>query len=67
MDAFLLLDAGPWDNATLIPIVQEAGGEFSDLQGSLRTSTAAALFSNTSLHEQIMRAIGPARQRGPNV
>ncbi|WP_161178942.1 inositol monophosphatase family protein [Streptomyces sp. SID4985] len=52
VDAFLLLGAGPWDIAPLIPIVQEAGGTFSDLAGQHRTDTGAALFARPGLHQQ---------------
>ena len=54
LDAFLLLGAGPWDIAPLIPIVQEAGGTFSDLTGQDRTDTGAALFARPGLHRQLL-------------
>ncbi|MGW5097238.1 inositol monophosphatase family protein [Streptomyces nodosus] len=54
LDAFLLLGAGPWDIAALIPIVQEAGGTYSDLTGQLRTDTGAALFARPGLHQQLL-------------
>lgn len=54
LDAFLLLGAGPWDIAALIPIVQEAGGTFSDLTGQHRTDTKAALFARPGLHQQLL-------------
>lgn len=54
LDAFLLLGAGPWDIAPLIPIVQEAGGTFSDLAGQHRTDTGAALFARPGLHQQFL-------------
>ncbi|MEU7061914.1 inositol monophosphatase family protein [Streptomyces sp. NPDC046197] len=54
LDAFLLLGAGPWDIAALVPIIKEAGGAFSDLSGTRETNTKAALFSNISLHGQIL-------------
>jgi histidinol-phosphatase len=54
LDAFLLLGAGPWDIAPLVPIVQEAGGTFSDLAGQHRTDTGAALFARPGLHQQLL-------------
>ncbi|WP_123971456.1 inositol monophosphatase family protein [Streptomyces sp. Ag109_O5-1] len=54
LDTFLLLGAGPWDIAPLIPIVQEAGGTFSDLAGQYRTDTGAALFARPGLHQQLL-------------
>jgi len=60
LDAFLLLGAGPWDIAPLIPIVQEAGGTFSDLTGQYRTDTGAALFARPGLHQQLLDIAGAA-------
>jgi histidinol-phosphatase len=54
LDAFLLLGAGPWDIAAVIPIVEEAGGTFSDLSGQRRTDTGAALFARPGLHQQLL-------------
>jgi histidinol-phosphatase len=54
LDGFLLLGAGPWDIAPLIPIVQEAGGTFSDLTGRYRIDTGAALFARPGLHQQLL-------------
>ncbi|WP_405882846.1 inositol monophosphatase [Streptomyces sp. NBC_01136] len=55
LDAFLLLGAGPWDIAALVPIVQEAGGVFSDLAGRQRIDTGEALFARPGLHRQLLR------------
>jgi len=60
LDAFLLLRAGPWDIAPLIPIVQEAGGTFSDLTGQYRTDTGAALFTRPGLHQQLLDIVETA-------
>ncbi|MFG2463587.1 hypothetical protein ACGFWE_42015 [Streptomyces sp. NPDC048523] len=38
----------------MIPVVQEAGGAFSDLTGQYRTDTAAALFTRPGLHQQLL-------------
>ncbi|WRZ95609.1 hypothetical protein OHB54_45385 [Streptomyces sp. NBC_01007] len=54
LDASLLLGAGPWDIAALIPIVEEAGGTFSDLAGQQRTDTGAALFATPGIHQQLL-------------
>ncbi|MFJ9631698.1 inositol monophosphatase family protein [Streptomyces sp. NPDC101175] len=54
LDAFLLLGAGPWDIAAVIPIVEEAGGTFSDLSGQRRTDTGAALFARPDIHQQLL-------------
>ncbi|NUR58926.1 MAG: inositol monophosphatase [Catenulispora sp.] len=54
LDAFLLLGAGPWDIAALIPIVEEAGGAYSDLSDQQTGDTRTALFSTPAIHHQIL-------------
>jgi histidinol-phosphatase len=54
LDAFLLQGAGPWDIAALVPIVEEAGGVYSDLSDDRHGDTRTALFSNPALHHQIL-------------
>ena len=54
LDAFLLQGAGPWDIAALIPIVEEAGGIYSDLSDDQHGDTRTALFSTPALHHQIL-------------
>ncbi|MFX0574748.1 inositol monophosphatase family protein [Nocardia nepalensis] len=53
-DVFLHLAAGPWDIAAAVPIVEEAGGRFSDLQGKRRIGSGAAVFTNGHLHEEVL-------------
>lgn len=55
VDAFLLLGAGPWDVAALVPLVEEAGGTVGD--AAPRSSPSWALFSNSALHEQVLRVL----------
>jgi len=59
VDAFLLLGAGRWDVAALIPIVEEAGGAYADLSTAPGSDHQAALFSNSALLEQILRIARP--------
>jgi histidinol-phosphatase len=56
LDAFLLLGAGPWDIAPLVPIVEEAGGCYDDLTTTPSTETVSALFTNHALRQQILNA-----------
>jgi histidinol-phosphatase len=56
LDAFLLLGAGPWDIAPLVPIIEEAGGSYDDLATTLRTEAVSALFTNHALCQQILDA-----------
>lgn len=43
-----------WDCAALIPIVQEAGGRFSDWQGRTRPDGGDAVSTNGRLHEAVL-------------
>ncbi|MCT2585869.1 inositol monophosphatase family protein [Actinophytocola gossypii] len=54
LDAFLLQGVGPWDIAALVPIVEEAGGVYSDLSDDRHGDTRSALFSAPALHHQIL-------------
>lgn len=56
LDAFLLLGAGPWDIAPLIPIIEEAGGSYDDLTTAPSTEAVSALFTNHALRQQILNA-----------
>ncbi|MEV6340734.1 inositol monophosphatase family protein [Nocardia vinacea] len=57
-DIFLHLTAGPWDIAAAVPIVEEAGGQFSDLHKGRSISSGAAVFTNGRLHEQVLDLLG---------
>ena len=54
LDAFLLLGAGPWDIAALVPIIEEAGGTCTELTGTPSADTSSALFTNPGLRQQIV-------------
>lgn len=56
LDAFLLLGAGPWDIAPLVPIIQAAGGSYDDLTVGPSTGSVSALFTNHALRHQILNA-----------
>lgn len=56
LDAFLLLGAGPWDIAPLVPIIEEAGGSYDDLTTTPGTEAVSALFANHALRQQILKA-----------
>ncbi|MCX4548550.1 MULTISPECIES: hypothetical protein [unclassified Streptomyces] len=43
----------------MIPIVEEAGGTFSDLSGRRRTDTGAALFARPGLRRQLLKMVEP--------
>lgn len=46
-----------YDIAALVPIVEEAGGTFTALEGPLTPETSSVLASNTLLHDQFMQAL----------
>jgi histidinol-phosphatase len=56
LDAFLLLGAGPWDIAPLVPIIEEAGGSYDDLTTDPSTGAVSALFTNHALRQHILNA-----------
>ena len=43
-----------WDAAALIPILQEAGGSFTDWQGRARPDSGNGLGTNGWLHEDVL-------------
>lgn len=47
-----------YDIAALVPIVEEAGGRFSALDGPLTDSTSSVLATNGLLHQIIQRELG---------
>jgi histidinol phosphatase-like enzyme (inositol monophosphatase family) len=46
-----------WDCAALLPIVEEAGGRFTDWRGRRTIDGGDAIASNAALHEQIMKLV----------
>jgi histidinol-phosphatase len=46
-----------YDIAALVPIVEEAGGTFTALDGPLTESSSSVLATNTLMHETFMQAL----------
>ncbi|MCY7303980.1 MAG: histidinol-phosphatase [Thermoleophilia bacterium] len=46
-----------WDLAAIQPIVEEAGGRFSDASGASRIDGGTAISSNGHLHEALLQAV----------
>jgi len=46
-----------WDAAAVQPIIQEAGGRFSDWSGTSRIDAGEAIGSNGLLHEEVLKLI----------
>jgi histidinol-phosphatase len=60
LDVFVLLGAGSWDIAALVPIIEEAGGTYSELSDDSSSEAVSAVFTNPELHQQVLNAISPA-------
>jgi histidinol-phosphatase len=54
-----------WDLAALQPIVEEAGGRFSDLSGLARPDGGSVVCSNGLLHDEVLRMLTPAPNTEP--
>jgi histidinol-phosphatase len=50
-------DLSPWDVAALIPIVEEAGGRFTDSDGIGGRAEGAQIATNGLLHEEVVRRL----------
>ena len=49
-----------WDCAALIPIVQEAGGRFTDWKGRVTIDGGDAVSTNGTLHDEVIARLAPA-------
>jgi histidinol-phosphatase len=47
-----------WDVAAIKPLIEEAGGRFSDWDGNPRIDRADVVVSNGLLHEEALRILG---------
>jgi len=59
VDASFEPEVSLWDLAALQPIVEEAGGRFSDLSGVDRADGGSVLCTNGLLHDEILAALTP--------
>jgi histidinol-phosphatase len=51
-----------WDHAPWVLLVEEAGGRFTDKTGGRSSNQGGGLYSNASLHSQLLAALQyPAR------
>jgi histidinol-phosphatase len=58
------IGVSPWDLAAVQPIVEEAGGTFTDFSGAARIDGGSALSSNGHLHALLLDAVAPLRPVG---
>jgi fructose-1,6-bisphosphatase/inositol monophosphatase family enzyme len=47
----------PWDNAPLLPILQEAGGTFTDWQGKATIHGGDGISTNGKVFDEVMRVV----------
>src|SRR5262245_48880201 len=61
--ADIMLDPrmNPWDCAALVPILREAGGQFTDWRGSVVIDGGDAVSSNGRLHDEVIARLAAAR------
>lgn len=55
IDAMVDPEMHVWDNAPLLPIVEEAGGRFTDLSGNAVIDGNSGLSTNGHLHDAVLR------------
>lgn len=63
LDAMLDPAMNPWDCCALVPILEEAGGRFTDWTGIARIDGGDAFSTNGRLHEPMQRLLEPATRR----
>jgi histidinol-phosphatase len=63
LDVMLDPVMNPWDCAALIPILQEAGGRFTDWTGRARSDGGDAFSTNGHLHEQVLSYLPSVSER----
>jgi fructose-1,6-bisphosphatase/inositol monophosphatase family enzyme len=51
-----------WDNGPLLPILEEAGGRFTDWQGNATIHHDNAFSTNGHLHEEVIRILNGETQ-----
>ncbi len=59
LDVVVELDLKPWDVAAHIPIIEEAGGRFTDLAGGAGPWGGSAVATNGLLHDAILERFRP--------
>ncbi|MFC5338698.1 inositol monophosphatase family protein [Leucobacter denitrificans] len=61
VDIVAEFDVKPYDLAALVPIVREAGGAFTDIEGNESAWNGSSLATNGALHEAVIAAVEAAR------
>lgn len=61
LDVVAEFDVKPYDLAALVPIVREAGGRFTDIDGAETAWNGSSLATNGRLHEAVIDVVAAAR------
>src|SRR5262249_35065542 len=48
-----------WDAAAMLPIIEEAGGKFTDWRGSATIASGEGIATNGLVHEEVLKLIAP--------
>jgi len=64
LDAMLDPAMNPWDCCALVPILQEAGGAFTDWTGAPRIDGGDAFSTNGTLHDELRALIAVGARDG---
>lgn len=62
VDVVAEFDVKPYDLAALVPIVREAGGRFTDIDGNESAWNGSSLATNGRLHEAVVETVAAARR-----
>lgn len=65
VDIVAEFDVKPYDLGALVPIVREAGGRFSDVDGQDSVWNGSSLATNTTVHEAVLTTIRQSRGTRP--
>ncbi|MSQ32333.1 MAG: histidinol phosphate phosphatase [Dehalococcoidia bacterium] len=57
IEAMVEPEMSVWDNAALLPIIQESGGKFTDFSGRATAFTRNAISSNGLVHAELLKLI----------
>ena len=57
IEAMVEPEMNVWDNAALVPIIQEAGGMFTDFSGKATAHARNAISSNGHLHKELLKLV----------
>lgn len=61
VDIVAEFDVKPYDLAALVPIVREAGGQFTDIDGASSAWNGSSLATNGALHDAVIAVVAGAR------